>query len=314
MGPILFNVYIIPIFKIIDKYKLIKYHSYADDLQLYIECSSENDCKSVKLLNECINEITEWFNSNSLKINPEKTKIIYINLKGNSNENNPQLITINNIQYKLSDKEKNIGVLIDKNLNMLSFINAKVKSANYQLHNIRIIRKTITFNTCKLLIQSLVISILDYFNILLINLPAYQLIPLNKIIRSSIRVLYKLPPRSIDDTISITELMRQQHLLPINFRIIYKLLVTTHLAYHHRTPTYLVKLIKPYSSLRVQRSHNLHQIQSNTEKESAHNSRVFSIAAPIKWNRLDINLRSCESTSSFKRLLKTHLFIIAYEL
>ena len=125
---------------------------------------------------------------------------------------------------------------------MLSFINAKVKSANYQLHNIRIVRKTITFNTCKLLIQSLVISILDYCNILLINLPAYQLMPLNKIILSSIRVLYKLPPRSIDDTISITELMRQQHILlqqhiPIHFRIIYKLLVTTHLAYHHRTPT-----------------------------------------------------------------------------
>ena len=197
---------------------------------------------------------------------------------------------------------------------MLSFINAKVKSANYQLHNIRIIRKTITFNTCKLLIQSLVIYILDYCNILLINLPAYQLMPLNKIIRSSIRVLYKLPPRLIDDTISITELMRQQHLLPINFRIIYKLLVTTHLAYHHRTPTYLAKLIKPYSSMRVQRSHNLHQIQSNTEKESAHNSRAFSIAAPIEWNRLDINLRSCVSTSSFKTLLKTHLFIIAYEL
>ena len=71
---------------------------------------------------------------------------------------------------------------------MLSFINEKVKSVNYQLHNIRIIRKivllTITFNTCKLLIQSLVISILDYCNIYLINLPAYQLIPLNKIIRS----------------------------------------------------------------------------------------------------------------------------------
>ena len=69
--------------------------------------------------------------------------------------------------------------------------------------------------------------------------------PLNKIIRLSIRVFYKLPTRSIDDTISITELMRQQHLLPINIRIIYKLLVTTHLAYHHRTPTYLATLIKP---------------------------------------------------------------------
>ena len=124
---------------------------------------------------------------------------------------------------------------IDKNLNMLSFINAKVISANYQLHNIIIIRTKITFNTCKLLIQSLVISILDYYNILLIKLPAYQLMPLNKIIRSSIRVLYALPQRSIDDTIGITELMRQQHLLPINLRIIYKLLVTKHITSHRHT-------------------------------------------------------------------------------
>ena len=36
--------------------------------------------------------------------------------------------------------------------------------------------------------------------------------PLNKIIRSSMRVLYKLPKKSIYDTISINELMLQQHL------------------------------------------------------------------------------------------------------
>ena len=41
-----------------DKYKLIKYHAYAHDLKLYIDSSSENDFTSVKLLNECINEIT----------------------------------------------------------------------------------------------------------------------------------------------------------------------------------------------------------------------------------------------------------------
>ena len=63
MGPILFNLYIIPIFKIIDKYKKIKYHSNADDLQLYIESSSANDPATIKLINECINDITVWFNN-----------------------------------------------------------------------------------------------------------------------------------------------------------------------------------------------------------------------------------------------------------
>ena len=45
------NIYLISILKIIDKYKLNKYYAYADDLKLYIEFSSENDFKSVTLLN-----------------------------------------------------------------------------------------------------------------------------------------------------------------------------------------------------------------------------------------------------------------------
>ena len=93
--------------------------------------------------------------------------------------------------------EINLELSIDNILNM--FINTKIKSANYQLHNKRIIRQTITIIICKLLIQSLVISILDFCNILLTNSPAYQLMPLNKIIQSPLRVLYKLRPRSIDD-------------------------------------------------------------------------------------------------------------------
>ena len=59
---------------------------------------------------------------------------------------------------------------------------------------------------------------------------------------------------------------------------------------------------------------NRHQFDSDTPIESAHNSTAFSIAAPIEWNNLDIYLRTCESTSSFNTLIKTHLFIVDYYL
>ena len=49
----------------------------------------------------------------------------------------------------------------------------------------------------------------------------------------------------------MTELMHQQHRLPVKYRIRYKLLVTTHSAYNHKTPTLLAKLIKD-SKQRVQ--------------------------------------------------------------
>ena len=65
----------------------------------------------------------------------------------------------------------------------------------------------------------------------------------------------------------------------------------------YKTPTYLAKLIKLYSSLRVQRPHNLHQIEINTTKKSTHNRISFSIAEPIEWNKPDIDLIFRELTS-----------------
>ena len=119
MGPILFNLYIVPIFSIIDKYNIIKYHSYADDLQLYINSTSYNDTNLIKVLGECIHELSQWFNNNSLTINTDKTKIVYIDLKYKLKI--PQLdryVYINNIRYTLSDSEKNRGLMIDKNRTM----------------------------------------------------------------------------------------------------------------------------------------------------------------------------------------------------
>ena len=36
MGPILFNIYIASLFEIIDSFPQISFHSYADDIQIYI--------------------------------------------------------------------------------------------------------------------------------------------------------------------------------------------------------------------------------------------------------------------------------------
>ena len=36
LGPIIFNIYLLPIFNIISKFPLISVHSYADDIQLLI--------------------------------------------------------------------------------------------------------------------------------------------------------------------------------------------------------------------------------------------------------------------------------------
>ena len=40
--------------------------------------------------------------------------------------------------------------------------------------------------------------------------------------------------------------------------------------------------------------------------------RVFENVAPKVWNRLPLEIRQCQSLNTFKVLLKTHLFKLAF--
>ena len=59
LGPILFNIYLLPIFKIISKFPLISVHSYADDIQLNVKCTSDINF-SPNLMSNCIKSIHNW--------------------------------------------------------------------------------------------------------------------------------------------------------------------------------------------------------------------------------------------------------------
>ena len=43
LGPLLFSIYLSPVFKIFANHPLIKFHSYADDIQIFTDADNEND-------------------------------------------------------------------------------------------------------------------------------------------------------------------------------------------------------------------------------------------------------------------------------
>ena len=72
LGPILFNIYILPLFKIFRSYPSIKFHAYTDDLQIYTNISSH--ISNPLLLTNYINDISTWLTNNSLSLNFTKLR------------------------------------------------------------------------------------------------------------------------------------------------------------------------------------------------------------------------------------------------
>jgi len=72
------------------------------------------------------------------------------------------------------------------------------------------------------------------------------------------------------------------------------------------SPPYLADLLKLRPPTRSLRSSDA-PLLTVPRTQTALATRAFSVAAPTVWNGLPSNVRSCDSLSTFRRYLKTHV-------
>ena len=77
LGPLFFNLYTADVVKIAESFG-IQIHCYADDVQLYIHCLATDAPIAVARLLACIGAIDKWMGSNKLKLNADKTQLIWL--------------------------------------------------------------------------------------------------------------------------------------------------------------------------------------------------------------------------------------------
>lgn len=140
------------------------------------------------------------------------------------------------------------------------------------------------------------------------GLPANSL-KILQYVQSSARVLTHTSSRT-----HITTVLQQLHWLPVKSRIDFKTLILTYKAVHGSAPDYICDLISTSSSSRNLRSASGLTLYQPRCKLSSMGGRAFSYRAPKLGNALPTNIRNASSLDCFKKLLKTHLFIIAFNL
>ena len=309
LGPILFTLYTTPLGNIARKYGL-NFHLYADDTQLYITFrpTDPDSLKcSLSVIRQCIDEIRVWMFDNLLKLNGDKTEILFVTTGKYKHHSFVDSINIDGANIKPSDKVRNLGAIFDRTLNPEAFINTTCKSLWYLLRNISRVRRSLTTDSVKTLVQAYVTSRMDYCNCLLYGAPEVHLSRLQKIQNYAARVVMLVPKRN-----HITPVLAKLHWLPVNRRIEFKILVYVYKALHGLAPEYLADLLHLYTPTRSLRSASHQLLEMPSFRLNTFGGRAFTAAAPYLWNALPAGIKSSESLDIFKNRLKTHLYQQAF--
>ena len=308
LGPILYLLYTSPLSDIVKKFNL-SYHFYADDSQLYLSFQptvlGDRDL-AVSSIESCVDEISHWMMVNRLKLNKDKTELLVISAK---HLPRPLLheISVAGETIPSVQKARNIGTMFDSHFCFKDHITDICKSSFYHLRNISYIRKYLSATTTELLVHMFVSSKLDYCNSLLYGLPAYAIKRLQHVQNAAARLVTLTKKHD-----HITPVLFNLHWLPVNQRIIFKILLITYKALNNLAPSYICDLLTSYTPSRQLRSSFKHLLVSPSYNLKTYGARSFSVAAPSLWNALPSEIRNAQSVSVFKRRLKTLLFRKAF--
>ena len=188
-------------------------------------------------------------------------------------------IKIGESEIRCSESAKNLGVVFDKFMTMEKFVNGKCQSAMYSFRCISKVRKCLDIDTTRTLIQSLVISKLDYANSALYAVNTSYLKKLQIVQNPAARVITKVKRRD-----HITPVLYNLHLLPVEKRLKFKVLMMFFKCLNELVPKYLSGLLIPYKPGRaLLNRQNTLTCQKNSSRVG---DQCFSVYGPLLWNSL----------------------------
>ena len=193
---------------------------------------------------------------------------------------------------------------MDEDLSAATQISKTVSSGFFHLRQIKAIRRCLSTNAAKSLINALVVSGLDYCNSIYAGLPRAQLYRLQSVFNATARLIF-----GVVRSAHVTPLLRDRlHRLRVPERVTFKLCVVFK-ALHGSAPGYVTQMCVPVvttdrratprsASVSATASTAGRLTEPKRSTKTLYGERAFAVAGPA-----DIRLTNC--FDSFKKQLKT---------
>ena len=309
-GPALFCLYSSSLPQIISPN--LKISAFAVDHTIYHHFNpndSDGISDTKKELEENLLKVNNWMKENRLKMNTGKTEFIKFGSVAQLSKCEIDFKDIKVVEDVVDNSSviRLLGAWLDNNLTLNQHVTKKCRAASWNLQKIKSIRQYIDMDMCKLLVDSLVTSHLDYCNCILSGAYGYVIRKLERIQNQSAKLIL-----GKNKYYSSTEAKRELHWLPIAQWIKFKIMLLVHKCLNMKGPCYLNDLLcKNFrrDGLHSKGTGNTCRLIEPYVKHKTFASRSFSVMGPKLWNDLPNYIKEQSDTDTFKKLLKTHLSV-----
>jgi hypothetical protein len=307
-GPLGFVYYNTHVVGNILRYHGVKYHIYADDIQIYLVVDptvpGDVQCALFRL-SKCVDDIQHWMVENKLRLNEDKTEFFVASSLHHWKRLANISLLLGDVEIFPSKSVRNLGVVFDQHMCMSDHVTQLCKSVNWLIRNLYRIRPYIDSDTCHNTVRALVLSRLDYCNVLLNGILKKDMNRLQKLQNKCARLICMIPKFE-----HVTPLLKQLHWLPVNERIAFKTLVFVYKSLNGLSPQYIQDCLvvrRPSEQAMRTRSADAPCLLVPMSRKCA-GDRALSVAAPRLWNVLPTYIRTAQSLQLFQSRLKTYLF------
>ena len=306
LGPMLFSLYISEIEEIALQ-KGLTPQLYADDTSMYIGFQPLTDFStSGEKIGECLSNIKHFMKNNFLKLNVDKTQIIFcgrptiLSLHQSRIQEICTVIGVDEQNVKTS--AKSLGAVIDSSLKFDDMIFETCRGAYFKLNKLQNMRNMLPEDVKLTLIKCYILSRLDYCNFMYAKCSQKQVYKLQKCLNSAVRFVY-----NVKKSTSITPFLKKAHILPMKYRIKYKLCFYMHKICRKIAPMYLIRMFYPYEPNR-----DLRSSADTTIMKTNLSCSTIAEEMCLTWNQLPKSIREIQCIEKFKTSLKTHYFLLAF--